>query len=103
MRNVLRSPDFQRGDIESERAGRGLSLVPFQYGGGIADIDQDRQAVQTGDNLAQDFEALAGKFSCLVGQAGEIAARARQTSVLVGKAGKWRLDPWPPSVPSTSA
>src|SRR5262249_55832253 len=80
MRNVLRLPDFQRGDIESERAGRGLSLVPFQYGGGIADIAQEAQAVQAGATLGQAFEALAGKFSCWVGQAGDIAARPRQTS-----------------------
>ena len=72
------SPDFQRGDIEAERASRGLSLTHFQHGGGIADIDQDRQPVETGDNLAQKFEALASKFSCLVGQAGDIAAWPRQ-------------------------
>ena len=78
-RDILRSPDFERGDLEAERAGRRLNLAHLQHGGGIADIGHDRQPAQTGDNLAQEFEPLAGRIGCLVRQAGDVAARSRQT------------------------
>jgi hypothetical protein len=75
---VLRSLDFQRGDIESERAGRGLNFAQLQRGGGIADIDQNRQPVQTGDNLAQEFEALSAEIGSLGGEAGNVAPWSRK-------------------------
>ena len=65
-------------DIQSERADRSLSLAHLQHRGGIIGINQDRQPLQTGDNLAQEFEALAGKLSGLIGQAGHVAAGSRQ-------------------------
>src|SRR6516225_3873707 len=59
-------------------AGRGLSFAHFQHRGGIAGIGHDRQMAQTGDNLAQEFEPLAGKIGGLGRQAGDVAARSRQ-------------------------
>src|SRR5262249_11663198 len=46
--------------------------------GGIAGIGHDRQMAQTGDNLVQEFEPLAGKIGGLGRQAGDVAARSRQ-------------------------
>ena len=77
-RDILRSPDFECGDLEAERAGRCLSLAHLQHGAGIADIGHDRQPAETGDNLAQEFESLAGKIGRLDRQAGDVAARSRQ-------------------------
>ena len=78
-RDILGSPDFECSDLEAERAGRCLNLAHIQHGGGIADIGHDRQPAETGDNLAQKFEALAGKIGGLERQAGDVAARSRQT------------------------
>ena len=66
-------------DLEAERAGRCLNLAHLQHGVGIADIGHDRQPAKTGDNLAQEFEPLAGKIGLLDRQAGDVAARSRQT------------------------
>ena len=35
--------------------------------------------MQTGDDLAQEFESLASSIGCLARQAGDVAARSRQT------------------------
>ena len=48
-RDVLGSPDFRCDDLEAERAGRRLNLAHLQHGVGIADIGQDRQPAETGD------------------------------------------------------
>ena len=77
-RDILRAPDFDACDLEAERAGRRLDLAHLRHGAGIAGIGQDRQPAQTGDNLAQDFEAFAGEIGRLVRQAGDVAARSRQ-------------------------
>src|SRR5262245_38959691 len=58
-RDILRSPDFVRGDFETERAGRSLNLAHLQHGVGIVDVGHDRQVTESGDNLAQKLEALA--------------------------------------------
>src|SRR6266511_6024461 len=76
--DILRSPDFEWGDLKAERAGRRLNLAHFQHVAGIADIGQGRQPTETGDNLAQKFESLAGKIGRLDRQAGDIAAGSRQ-------------------------
>src|SRR6516165_9593826 len=77
-RDILRSPNFESNNIEANRAGRGLSFAHFQHRGGIVGIGHDRQMAQTGDNLAQEFEPLAGKIGGLGRQAGDVAARSRQ-------------------------
>ena len=79
-RDILRSPNFECRDFEAERAGRCLNLAHLQHGGGIANIGHDRQSAKTGDNLAQEFESLASKIGELDRQAGDVAARSRQTS-----------------------
>ena len=60
------SSDFDCGNLKAERAGRRLSLAHLQHTNGTAGIGQDRQAAETGDNLAQEFESLAGKIGRLV-------------------------------------
>src|SRR5215831_13874294 len=77
-RDILHSPNFESNNIEANRAGCGLSFAHFQHRGGIAGIGHDRQMAQTGDNLAQEFEPLAGKIGGLGRQAGDVAARSRQ-------------------------
>jgi hypothetical protein len=46
---------------------------------GLPPIGHNRQPAQTGDNFAQEFEALADKIGYLGRQAGDVAARSRQT------------------------
>ena len=61
----FRSPDFQCGDFEAERAGRRLNLAQLQHSAGGADVGHDRQPAETGDNFAQEFDALTGKIGRL--------------------------------------
>ncbi len=77
-RDILRSPDFGCDDLKAERAGCCLNLAHLQHGDGTADIGQNRQSAKTGNNLAQNFEPLAGKIGLLDRQAGDVAARSRQ-------------------------
>jgi hypothetical protein len=44
-----------------------------------AAIAHDRQPAETGNNLTQEFEALASKISLLIRQAGDVAAGPGQT------------------------
>src|SRR5229473_5125258 len=53
--------DFEGGHVETKRAGRAPNLGHFQHGQMIADIAHDRQTAETGDELAQKLEPLAGK------------------------------------------
>ena len=57
-RDVFGSSDFDWDNLNAERAGRGRNLAHLQHGAGTADIGDDRQPAQTGDNLAQQFELL---------------------------------------------
>src|SRR5215472_11526132 len=61
-REILGSPDFERGDVEAEGLGRCLNLAHLQDGGGRAGIDHNGQSAQTGHNLAQQSESLASKI-----------------------------------------
>jgi hypothetical protein len=63
--DILRMPDFECDEFETERAGCGLNLAQLQHGGGITDIGHDRQPAQAGNHLAQKFEPLASKISDL--------------------------------------
>ncbi len=47
--------------------------------GGISHVNHDRQPAQTGHDLAQQCEPLAGKIGRLKGQSGDVTARSRQT------------------------
>ena len=79
-RNIGGPPDFQRGDIQPERAGRGLSFTHFQHRGGIIGINQDRQPLETGDKLAQEFEALKGAANALYVQ-GDLLTIANRSAI----------------------
>ena len=100
--NGVRPPDLDRlegrgdvlcslysrcDDLKAELAGCGLCLAHLQRGLGKADIGQDRQSAQTGDNLAQKIDLLASKIGVLVRQAGDIATRARQARDEAGPEG----------------
>jgi hypothetical protein len=78
-RDILGAPDFECIDLETERAGRRLSLAQLQYGERITDISQDRHSAETWNNLAQEFEPLASNIVRLKRQASDVAARSRQT------------------------
>ena len=77
--DIRRLPDFQRDGLDAERVGRGLDLVQLPHGRWIVGIGHDRQSAEAGDDLAQEFEALARKFGRRERQAGDVAARPRQT------------------------
>src|SRR5262249_6395251 len=78
-RDVLGSPNFERGNFETERTFRRLNLPQFQHGGGIADIGHDRQPAEIRNNLAQKFESLTSKISVLDRESGDVPARVSQT------------------------
>jgi hypothetical protein len=66
------------------RAGGRLSLAQLQHGEGIIEIGQDRHPAQTWNNLAQDFDPLAGKLVRLDRHASDIATgpgQARDNAV----------------------
>ena len=72
-RDILCSPNFEREDFETERAGRCLNLAQLQHDKGIADIAHDRQPAKIGHELAQKFQPLARKVSRQVRQAGGVS------------------------------
>jgi hypothetical protein len=74
----LSGPYFHRDGLEAERLRGRVDLANFQRRGG-SDIGQDRQAAETGDKLAQNFEPLGSKIGELERQAGDIAAWSGQT------------------------
>ena len=78
-RDILRSPDFRCDDIESERTCGCLNLTHLQHDLGIADIAHDCQSAETGDDLAQKLDPLAGKIGRLERQSSDVAARSCQT------------------------
>jgi hypothetical protein len=75
--DIPRSSDFERGDFQAERLSRGLSRPRSQHGIGKADIDHDRQPAKIGDNLAQEFDPLAGSIGPLHRQASDVATGLR--------------------------
>src|SRR6266581_8370223 len=58
-RDILGAPDFQYRRLKAKRRGRRLYLIHQPLETGIDDIDYNRQAAETWDNLAQQIEALA--------------------------------------------
>jgi hypothetical protein len=77
-RDIRSTPYFEHFDINANFTGCGLNLRYLQYRTGVADITDERQSMQIGERLAQDFESLAGEFGGLHREAGGIAARSRQ-------------------------
>jgi hypothetical protein len=65
-RDILRSSDFRCDNVKAERAGRCLNFIHLQHADGTDDIGHDCQPAETGDNLAQEVESLAGKIGRLV-------------------------------------
>jgi hypothetical protein len=72
---ILGAPDLDGDDVEAQPPRRLLNLAHLHHGAGIADTVHDRQAVESGDNLAQEFESLAGRVGVQARQAGNVPAR----------------------------
>ena len=77
-RDILCAPDFEWCDFDAKLASCGLNLTHFQHSLGTANVSHDSQSAETGNNLAQEFESLAGSVGLLLRQASDVAARARQ-------------------------
>src|SRR5262249_51582300 len=78
-RDVRRSLNFECGYLVSKLARSRLDLPNFQNGNGIPSIGHDRQPMEAGNNLAQEFEPLVSKIDLLKRQSGDVAARPSQT------------------------
>src|SRR5262249_36344539 len=78
-RDILRLPDFGCGDLNTEHVGFPLRLAHYQDVARIASIGHDRQSAEVGDNLAQESKSFANGVGRLERQAGDVAARPRQT------------------------
>ena len=78
-RDILRAPDFEWRDFDTELVSRGPNLIHFQYSLGIANISYDCEPAETGNNLAQEFESLTSSIGLLDRQSSDVAARPRQT------------------------
>src|SRR5216684_2341375 len=63
--NIFPSPDFEWHDFQPECANHGLELAHLQHGRGIANISYNCQPAEPRDNLAQEFNALAGRIDFL--------------------------------------
>ena len=62
---ILCPPDGYGSLFEAERAGRRLNLTHLRHADATADAGHD-QPTETGNNLAQEVESLAGKVGRLV-------------------------------------
>jgi hypothetical protein len=60
-RDILGSSDFKRKDLDAHRAGRYMDLVHLQHSTATANICQNRQPLETRQDLTQEFEAFASK------------------------------------------
>ena len=78
-RDILRSPDFGCGELNTEHVGFPLRLAHYQDVARIAGIGHDRQSAEVGDKLAQESKSFANGVGRLERQAGYVAARPRQT------------------------
>jgi hypothetical protein len=65
-RDVLGPPNLQGDHIEAQVPGGRLDLLHVQNATGIADIAQDRQPAEAGDDFAQKLEPLGGSVGVLI-------------------------------------
>ena len=77
--NILGTPNLRRRYLDTEGISSAPNDVDLYRRGRVVAVEQDRQPTQTGNDLAQQLEPLAGKLVRLDRQAGDIAARPRQT------------------------
>src|SRR5262249_8645780 len=73
------SPDFRQDDRKAKLASSRLHFACLHQGLRTGDIGQNCQPTEIGDNLAQEFEPLAGSIARLGRQAGDGTTRLRQT------------------------
>src|SRR5262249_31062465 len=76
--NILGSPHLEHGDFDAENASRCLNLVDLRHGGGVADIGQYPQTMDTRDDFAQEFKPLGSEVRRLERQTRDVAAWSRQ-------------------------
>ena len=77
-RDIFGASDLDCGGVEPEPMRHFVKLAHLPRGAGIAWIGHDRQPVEIGDNLAQEFEPLAGRISCQGRQASDVPTRSRE-------------------------
>src|SRR5262249_57892660 len=75
--NTLRPRESKDGDVDVERASRGLNFVPLQVRSGCWRW-HECQAAESGDKLAQELQPLGAKLGRLPREARDVAARSRQ-------------------------
>src|SRR5262245_15370599 len=76
--NLLGPPHLEHGDFDVENASRCLNLVYFSDGGGVADIGQYSQTMDTRYDFAQEFKPLRSEVRRLERQTRDVAAWSRQ-------------------------
>src|SRR5258708_15418993 len=88
--DILCPPDFERRDFEAERASRCMGLAHLQHGLVIANIKDNCQPAELGENLTQELYSLACKIRRLQRQSRDVAARLGQ---ICDQAAADRVDP----------
>jgi hypothetical protein len=63
--DIFATPHFERDDLDAKLGSCFLKLAHVQLQKGIIGVGQDRQSVQIRDDLAQEFDALAGNIGSL--------------------------------------
>ena len=64
--------------MDAENASRCLNLVDLRDGGGVADIGQDAQTMDTRDDFTQEFKPFGSEVSRLERQTRDVAAWSRE-------------------------
>jgi hypothetical protein len=82
-RDIFGSPDFGDADFDAECASRRLDVANRQHVLGC-ETGHECQVAQIGDDFAQQPNSFAGRFARLNSDAGDIAARSRETSDQAG-------------------
>ena len=65
-RDIVSAPDWQRDDLQAERARRRVNLHPLRHAAGIVGIGHHGQSTQPWENLAQESDAFSAKIASLV-------------------------------------
>ena len=76
--NILGPPHLEHRNIDAENASRCLNLVDLRDGGGVADIGQDAQTMDTRDDFTQEFKPFGSEVSRLERQTRDVAAWSRE-------------------------
>jgi hypothetical protein len=75
---ILDGADLHREELEPELVGRLLAGLPLRDRAGCLRVPQDGDAREPGQDFLEKLQALAGQDCRDVGDARDVAARARQ-------------------------